>query len=178
MKNLLLLLLFPAFAFGKWPPPSQEEAQAIFDSAVSEADEAIAEAVLDSGDTEEESLVLVWKAVSTAEIRKLSEYFRLEIPPPTKEVVDGKEVWSYSGFRCGCRGEFVITLKKGGATLLSFGMAHGEHIASDVVREDSAVRISRESLAPFYFQLVQAAKKKEANKPVSQRRGANAPQRG
>jgi len=171
MKCLLLLLL-PALAFAQLPP-TQEEAQAKFDSAVSSADAAIAEAIWYDRASEKESLLLVWSTSSEEEIRALSRHFRLVIPPPKKEVVDGQEVLVYESFRCGCHGQFVITLKKKGEELLSFVVAHGEHIGAKALREDSAIRVEKVPLASYYAQLVEAAKKKANQMPEPT--GAGAP---
>src|SRR5688572_5211268 len=118
MKSLLLFLL-PALAFAQLPP-TQEEAQAKFDSAVSSADEAVAE-LISYDPAGNESLLPVWSATAEEDIRSLSQYFRLVIPAPKKEVVDDQQVLVYRAFHCGCRGGFLITLKKKGSVLLSFG---------------------------------------------------------
>lgn len=170
MKRLLLLLL-PALAFAQLPP-TQEEAQTKFDAAVSSADTAIAEAIWYDRAAEKESLLPVWNASSEEEVRALSRYFRLVIPPPKKEIVDGQEVLVYEAFRCGCRGQFVITLKKKGEVLLTFVVAHGEHIEAKELRKDSAIKVEKARLAPFYEQLLEAAKK--ANQ-MPEPTGANAP---
>jgi hypothetical protein len=167
MKSLLLLLL-PALALAQLPP-TQEEAQATFDSAVSSADAAVAEAIWYDSAAGKESLLPVWNATSEEEIRALSQYFRLVIPPPKKEVVDGQEVLVYEGFRCGCHGDFVITLKKKGAVLLTFGVAHGEHIGSTALYADSAIRVEKAKLEPFYARLIEAAKRKANQSTTAQR---------
>lgn len=167
MKGLLLFLL-PALALAQLPP-TQEEAQAKFDAAVKSADAAVAEAIWYDRADGKQSLLPVWSASSEEEIRALSQYFRLVIPPPKKEVVDGQEVLVYEGFRCGCHGDFVITLKKKGTTLLSFDVAHGEHIGAKELREDSAINVEKVPLAPFYAQLIEAAKKKANQQPQQQR---------
>jgi hypothetical protein len=158
MKRLLLLLL-PALAFAQLPP-TQKEAQAKFDLAVSLADTAIAEAIWYDRAAEKESLLSVWNAASEEEIRALSQYFRLVIPTPKKEVADGEKVLVYDGFRCGCHGDFVITLKKKDAVLLTFVVAHGEHIGSKALRADSAIKVEKSKRAPFYARLMEATKKK------------------
>lgn len=170
MKGLLLFLL-PALALAQFPP-TQEEAQAKFDAAVKSADAAVAEAIWYDRAAGKQSLLPVWSA-SSEEIRALSRYFRLVIPPPKKQLIDGQEVLVYEGFRCGCYGDFVITLKKNGTVLLSFGVAHGEHIGAKELREDSAIKVEKVPLASFYAQLIEAAKKK-ANK-MPEPTGADAP---
>lgn len=162
MKKYLLILC-PLLAFGKLPP-TQAEAQAHFDRAVAAADHAKAEYISFDSSTGDESLSPIWESHSRDEISMLTQYFRLEVPPPERRVIDGEEVLSYKTFRCGCRGEFIITLRKENENLLSFGFTHGEHIGSVEILKNSAIRIDRNSAAPFYSMLVDAAKKLEAKK--------------
>jgi hypothetical protein len=164
MKNLFLFLVLPALAFAALPP-TQEEAQSKFDAAVGAADAVVAEAIWYDR-AGEESLLPVWSASSEEEIRALSRYFRLVIPPPKKEVVDGQQVLVYEGFRCGCHGQFVVTLRKKGTVLLAFVVGHGEHIGSKDLCEGSAIKVEREKLAPFYARLIEAAKMKADQMPV------------
>lgn len=176
VMKYLLLLLAPVLAFAQLPP-TQEEVQAKFDAAVRFADTAVAEAFFYDRVAQVEILLPVWDTTSSEEIRNLSQYFRLVIPAPKKEVIDGQEVLVYEGFRCGCRGDFVITLKKNGAVLLTFGVAHGEHIGSETLREDSAIKVEKAQLAPFYARLIEAAKKKADKMPGQAGASATEPDR-
>ncbi|HAM21737.1 MAG TPA: hypothetical protein DCQ04_05570 [Actinobacteria bacterium] len=173
MKILSILLLAPLVALAGWPPPTQDQAQRIFDGFVDSADELIAEAVGFSQAPEPAAHnIRIWSTSAESDIRALKGYFRLTIPPPKVEMIDGKEELLYEGFKCGCYGDFVITLKKDGREIASFRMAHGEHIGCRAIRDDSAIRIDKVALAPFNSRLIELARKMFAEKRAEERKPA------
>jgi len=164
--KMLLSLLLPVAAFAQLPP-TREEAQIKFDSAVNAADAATAELI--SHDGSKELLLPVWGAGSEEEIRALSLYVRLSIPAPGKDSVDGQEILVYEGFRPGYRGGFLVTLRKKNEVLLTFTVFDGETIGSKMLLDYSAIRVRKESFAPFFEKLLSAAKERasQASEPTS-----------
>ncbi len=65
-------------------------------------------------------------------------------------------------FRCGCYGQFDVTLKKKEEVLLSFTVFHGTGIGSKELMEESQIKVDEKALAPFYAQIVERTKKKYA----------------
>ncbi len=160
--KILLLVLLPIVAFAQLPP-TQKEAQKKFDAAVNAADSATADII--SYDGSKEILLPLWAAASEEEVRALSLYFHLLIPEPRKDSVDGQEVLVYEAFRPGYRGGFLITLRKKNEVLLTFAVFDGETIGSKMLREDSAIRVRKESFAPFFEKLMSAAKEMANKSP-------------
>jgi len=167
----LVIPTVPASANGSLPVPTQEEAQRVFDAAVSRADHVIVEHIWFKWTVCPPDMrrIAVTEISSEKEIQALSQYIRLKISPPVRKVVDGREVleWEMPG-AVDAPGCFSIELQKGGKALLVFRIYDYEAdlIGSEALLRGSTIKVEKEALAPFYNRLTELREKREANKPV------------
>ena len=188
MKTIFLIVCLAAlavsFARAEQNVLTELEAQQLFDVAVVKADHATITHIWFPWYVPPKEPVrkrILRETSSPEEIRLLSKYIKLRISPPTKKLVDGREVLIPSeGFQTDCPGIFLVELKKNGAGILTFDIASEDTIGCVAIRNDSAICVDAASLKPYYEELTKILKEAEANQaplptPVTVTPAAGAP---
>ena len=80
---------------------------------------------------------------------------RVRLPKVEVKVVNGKEVYTFPGYRCMCDQGFLITLRAKGTVLLSLTIKHGQNALSEV----GDFGLEEAAFKPFNDQILERAKK-------------------
>jgi hypothetical protein len=174
MKTILLITWLAASvvssARAEQKVLTEAEAQQLFDTAVANADNATITHIWFPWYLPPKEPVrkrILREISSQEEIRLLSKYIKLRIPPPTKKVVDGREVLIPSeGFHTDCTGIYLFELKRNGTGILSFDILSENIIGCAAIRNDSGIWVDAASLHPYYEELTKILKEAEANQAL------------
>jgi len=168
MKSLCIVptLLLAMLAYGGEPPSykTSEQAQAIFDALLVEADRAEVEVEMrvwsPSARRVEYRVIALDFARGEGAIRDLSRYVRLKMPKPVKEVVDGKEVWTIVYRNVDASEWFRFRIFKEDEAILEFLIIGDEYVACRSLLEDSVIEIDTTAVRPLIQSLREDMKRK------------------
>lgn len=146
-------------AFSQTTPQdlSEPEGQRVLDAAIATADHlTIKHTWCEWIPLKNEALraTTVREISAREEIHALSKYFRVRIAPPTKAIVDGREVLTpEQGHFVDTPRFFTLLLQHKGAELVTIVLLSENSIGCEAVRRGSAIRVDLASLRPFYEEL-------------------------
>jgi len=146
--------------------PTEEQVQGKLNAAIAKADHVVIEHHwMPWIPVEREKIrdVRLHEISSKPEILALATFVSVRIPPAVRTVVGEQEEWSRSAVAVDTPESFEIILSEEGKVLLSFDILGADCIGSQSLLEDSAIRVDKESLAPFYNRLKLFLNIREAN---------------
>jgi hypothetical protein len=151
-------------------PLTEVEVQAVFDSAVRDADRISVEHELMPWCHVPEGksrLTQVGDISSKQEIEAAGRCVRLKVPAATREIIDGKECWARESFVVDTAQVFRLRFFRAEGLLLELHVLGPDSVGSESLVEDSAIHVDKEAFAPLYARLENMLREKiEALQPT------------